>query len=186
MDEVPAPVRRHSGIADSGETLSPSRKKERTTASFTRKVQLLESWAEHGPPTGQWWPRTPTDLRRWHQPDLHPCVWAWSSPNIASATGRYADLRRRFDAAVSTLLSRRRSLARPAVQVERLARAKAQARVTALAAQNTSLLDRLCRIESDLEVVKAARDAAQRRVREYEQSFGRIVPRPPPAPEGRG
>ena len=183
MTDTGKPIREDSGIADPGESLSPSEKKERTATSFTRKVELLEAWAETGAPEGQWWPRTPTELRQWHQPEVHAGVRAWSSPNVATSSGPYADLRRRFDAAVGRLATRRPASPRSDLLQERAARQQAEARVLALASQNAALLDRLRRLEHDFEVVKSARDAAQRRVAEYEASFGRIAPLPLATPK---
>lgn len=176
MAKDDAPIRDNSGLADPGESLSPGEKKARTAESFSRKVALLEEWAETGLPSRQWWPKNPTELRQWHQPDIHSGVRAWSSPNVASATGPYADLRRRFDAAVERLSSRRPVTPRSELQQERAARVRAEAQVAALAAQNASLLDRMRRLEDDLAVAKAARDAAQRRVADYEASFGKVAP----------
>ncbi|WP_207484955.1 hypothetical protein [Arenibaculum pallidiluteum] len=72
-----------------------------TRASFQRKIELLEQWAADGVPPGQVWPAGPTSLARWHDDEL--CVYRWVSPNVASPKGRNADLRARFDAAVSAI-----------------------------------------------------------------------------------
>lgn len=183
MAENAIPTRKDSGISDPGESLSPEEKKARTATSFTRKVELLEAWAEDGPPEGQWWPRNPTELRQWHQPEIHRGLRAWSSPNVATTSGPYGDLRQRFDAVLIKLLARRQTSPRAELQQERAARARAEAQVLALAAQNATLLDRLRRLENDYQLVKAARDAAQRRVTDYETSFGRLAPLPMAQPE---
>jgi len=172
------PILRESGLADDGESLSPEMRQARTEASFLQKVELIESWAATGLPEGQWCPLTPTDLRRWHEPTIHAGVRAWGSPNIVSAAGQYGDLRRRFDAAVTLLVARRQPKVLATGCKDYTLRVAAEARVAALAEQNAELIGRLRRLGNDVEVIKAARDAAQRRLLEYEESFGRICPMP--------
>lgn len=75
---------------------------EETRTKFERKVELLERWAQAGgAPEGVAWPRGAVALARWADEGLG--LRAWSSPNVCSPRGPYADLRARFDAAVRAL-----------------------------------------------------------------------------------
>lgn len=80
---------------------SPNDKAESTRASFQRKVELLELWVSSGVPPGTEWPRAVRALAAWHDEALG--IRRWTSPNITSPTGKYADLRARFDHARAAL-----------------------------------------------------------------------------------
>lgn len=166
------PVLASSGLTDAGDRPSPKELQERTQTSFTAKVALLEEWSISGVPAGQWWPKTAADLRRWHQPELG--VRAWSSPNVATENGPYADLRRRFDACVAKLVTKDT----PATvrEIDRALRIQAEARVLALSTQNAGLMSEMRAMQSEFEIVKGARDAAQRRIRELEETIRKVSP----------
>lgn len=72
--------------------------------SFERKVQLLEHWAASGGvPSGEVCPDGPAELARWQ--DEVRGLTRWVSPNVAAPapSGRYPELRARFDRALAAL-----------------------------------------------------------------------------------
>ncbi len=81
--------------------LNPRQRSEFTRRSFEAKVVLLESWAASRVPDQEIVPWKPSELARWHDPARS--IFAWRSPNVASPTGRYKDLRERFEEAIKAL-----------------------------------------------------------------------------------
>lgn len=127
--------------------LSPAERAAATRASFERKVQLLESWAQDGVPDRQPWPRTVADLARWDDPVLG--VARWTSPNLTSPCGKHADLRARFDKALAKLgdtTERQKGIARLRAENKMLA-----ARNRALAEQVVELIQRHMRLANLLQ-----------------------------------
>lgn len=169
------PMQTNSGLAEPGEPLSPGEAQRRTLASFLRKVELLETWASGNVPEGQLWPKNQTELRRWHQPELS--VFAWSSPNVASVSGPYADLRRRFDKAVGKLTSRRPEARLPELAQERMRRAAAERRVNALSIQITEVLAQNAKLESKLSVSRTRIDSMREEIERYKNHFGILPPK---------
>lgn len=89
--------------ASSSEAIKRRPSAAETHGKFLKKVQLLESWAlSKSIPEGVDWPRGPAELQRWNDQVLG--LESWESPNVAAPSGKYADLRERFDKAVKELL----------------------------------------------------------------------------------
>jgi hypothetical protein len=130
--------------AQKGQRRDP--KSEATRANFVHKVELLESWVEAGgAPHGQVWPIGPVGLREWSDSALG--IERWSSPNVATPGGRYADLRTRFDEAVEEL--KKLSLAGNTTDIRtRLQEAKSLNKI--LAAQVLTMRWQVRKLEGDL------------------------------------
>lgn len=145
---------------------SPNEKKQRVLASFTRKVELLESWVRDGLPTEQYWPRGPVELASWSDEGLK--VSAWTKRNIVSPNGPYPELRQRFNETVRALERKpARNPERERQKLEKIRDLKAQIR--ALSEQIVGLLDRVQELTDDL-----ARERQLRREKEVE--LAKLVP----------
>lgn len=168
------PLRKTSGLAAGGEQLPPGESQRRTLASFSRKVELLEGWGAGCLPAGQFWPQTQTELRQWHEPELG--VLAWSSPNVASRSGPYADLRRRFDQAVRKLGAQKSETRVPELARERMKRVAAERRAEALSLQIAEVLAQNSSLERQLSVMKSRLIALRERLKQYEDLYGKLLP----------
>lgn len=168
------PLLEKSGLAAPGELLSPRESQRRALASFSRKVELLEGWAGQGLPEGQFWPQTQTELRRWHQPELGAV--AWSSPNVASRSGPYADLRRRFDQVVRRLEAQGPERRMPELAQERMKRIAVERRAEALSLQIAEVLAHNSHLQRLLSVSDSRREALKEQLERYEERYGKLLP----------
>lgn len=89
--------------ADEVKRLSPRDKGQRSLASVTRKVELLEAWAKNGTPKERVssipWNRT--KLRQWLDVDLR--LWPWADPVVDAYDGKNAALMERYEKAIAVL-----------------------------------------------------------------------------------
>jgi hypothetical protein len=81
--------------------LSPSEKGDKVRRSFERKVELFELWAKEGIPENQYVPQSIREFTEWDDPLLR--ISPWRKPNLVSPTGKYSDLRIRYDLAFEVL-----------------------------------------------------------------------------------
>ncbi len=110
--------------AGSHPSLSPVAKAAKTRADFLKKVELLEGWASSGVAPGRFLPRTLREFAAWE--DTGQGVHPWRKANIVSDP-RYRDLRKRYDEAMSRLLSRAAKDGKAARAARRLATAEQEA-----------------------------------------------------------
>lgn len=129
--------------------LAPAQRGTRTLTSLTRKVELLESWAEGGRPDGSQVPVDRAKLRRWTDAKLR--LWAWADPLVDVPDGRNAELMRRFAASVRSLQRRRRGSDRAEVE-------RRDAHIAALEAQNLALLSQIRVLQGKIGVVPISRE----------------------------
>jgi hypothetical protein len=130
---------------------SPSARAKRVRVSLETKVALLERFAADGAPPGLHWPKTMREVAAWTSPQ-HGFA-AWSKPNILSPAGPYPELRRRLDAAISTLVAQeagRGKVRDTALQIRALTRER-----DALAAQVLRLLDQVATLRRDGQIARA-------------------------------
>ena len=89
--------------ADEVKRLSPRDKGQRSLASITRKIELLEAWAKNGVPKERVpsipWNRT--KLRQWIDVDLR--LWPWADPMVDAYDGKNAALIERYEKAIAVL-----------------------------------------------------------------------------------
>lgn len=88
---------------DEVKRLSPRDKGQRSLASITRKIEILEAWAKNGAPrelvSSIPWNRT--KLRQWLDVDLR--LWPWADPMVDAYDGKNAALMERYEKAISVL-----------------------------------------------------------------------------------
>lgn len=144
----------------------------RAHKNFLKKVEVLESWAEEGGvPDGHTVPNGPVALAKWKDESLG--FGSWSSPNIASPTGPYPDLRSRFDRAASIL--------NPQAEKEEAASNKAvideqKSVILSLVEQNTELMEKNVLLEEELERTKQQVNIFMERERKATQRLSVVRP----------
>jgi hypothetical protein len=84
--------------------MSPSEKRQTVTASFERKVMIMEAMTKRPANEGDWWPSTLLELREWSDPERGLIVW--TDAHVDSPTGPNHELRQRFDKARKDLNNR--------------------------------------------------------------------------------
>lgn len=147
---------------------SPATKAQATLASFMKKVELVELASSSTKPVPPFIPLDVTRLAAWDDPALG--VSKWSSWSIVSRSGKYSDLRRRYDKAVLALLER--SSAKPPPKRRTTAEVlELKKRVRELSQQNARLaareLDRTTAISmltTQLESARSELEAARQRL----------------------
>lgn len=140
----------------------------RAAESFERKVRLLEEWALAGAvPPGEVCPKGPAELARWE--DASRGLTRWISPNITapSPSGRYPELRARFDRAVAVLC--------PSAQ-KRSDNQHVKAQLRALSEQVATLANENRRMGEALVRERQLKQLAEARLAEATAELARLVP----------
>jgi hypothetical protein len=140
---------------------SPQERATALTRSFIRKVELVEAAAASPDSVPVHIPQTVKALMEWHDPALG--IFRWSSPNVASPSGRYRDLRERFDKALRKIEERtsrvERSRRSPRRDIGQL-----RERVRSLTDQNAHLLFRDLEQTQEIEKLRVQLKSVQSRL----------------------
>lgn len=134
----------------------------------------MEEAAANAGPIPPHLPLSVAALMAWEDFDLGVC--AWTSPNIASASGRHRDLRLRFDQALQALKARMLPRGRREVVELRSKLGASQQRERRLKEQNAGLMIKLLKLESDLAKEAARARSARAELEERHSSTARRRP----------